>query len=128
MIGAKDKAASRWRGGSTTSGPSGVGPGLVDFGNRATLISYGYAAYIREGQMALAVTGAGLGRTGTLSPKLALERLRLSRCYHVPVRESLAASIPFGGCDALRPVLWSEEAFTAVGGDRKGRPEPATQV
>jgi hypothetical protein len=33
--------------------------------------------------MALSVVGAGLGRTGTLSLKLALERLGFDRCYHM---------------------------------------------
>jgi hypothetical protein len=33
--------------------------------------------------MALKVIGAGLGRTGTLSLKLALEQLGLGRCYHM---------------------------------------------
>jgi len=32
--------------------------------------------------MSLRIIGAGLGRTGTLSLKLALEHLRLGRCYH----------------------------------------------
>jgi hypothetical protein len=36
-----------------------------------------------ENQMALSVIGAGLGRTGTLSLKLALERLGFDRCYHM---------------------------------------------
>lgn len=33
--------------------------------------------------MSLSVVGAGLGRTGTLSLKLALEQLRLGRCFHM---------------------------------------------
>jgi hypothetical protein len=33
--------------------------------------------------MTLKVIGAGLGRTGTMSLKLALERLGLGRCYHM---------------------------------------------
>lgn len=33
--------------------------------------------------MALALVGAGFGRTGTLSLKFALEQLGLSRCYHM---------------------------------------------
>lgn len=40
--------------------------------------------------MALKVIGAGLGRTGTLSLKLALEALGVGRCYHM--REVLAGS------------------------------------
>ena len=33
--------------------------------------------------MTLKVIGAGFGRTGTLSLKLALEQLRLGPCYHM---------------------------------------------
>jgi hypothetical protein len=33
--------------------------------------------------MALRVIGAGLGRTGTLSLKLALEHIGFDRCYHM---------------------------------------------
>jgi hypothetical protein len=33
--------------------------------------------------MALRIIGAGLGRTGTMSMKLALEQLGLGRCYHM---------------------------------------------
>ena len=38
---------------------------------------------IAEGAMALRVIGAGLGRTGTLSLKTALEELGFSKCYHM---------------------------------------------
>jgi hypothetical protein len=33
--------------------------------------------------MALKIIGAGLGRTGTLSLKVALEQLGFARCYHM---------------------------------------------
>jgi len=33
--------------------------------------------------MALRVIGAGLGRTGTMSMKLALEQIGFGRCYHM---------------------------------------------
>ena len=33
--------------------------------------------------MTLAVIGAGFGRTGTMSLKLALERLGIDKCYHM---------------------------------------------
>ncbi len=33
--------------------------------------------------MALKVIGAGLGRTGTVSLKVALEQLGFGRCYHM---------------------------------------------
>jgi hypothetical protein len=39
--------------------------------------------FSREGAMPLKVIGAGLGRTGTLSLKMALEELGVSRCYHM---------------------------------------------
>jgi hypothetical protein len=39
--------------------------------------------FSREGAMPLKVIGAGLGRTGTLSLKMALEALGFSRCYHM---------------------------------------------
>lgn len=54
--------------------------------------------------MALQIIGAGLGRTGTASIKLALEQLGIGRCYHmgevfanldhVPLWESAAAGKP----------------------------------
>jgi hypothetical protein len=43
--------------------------------------------------MALDVIGVGLGRTGTLSLKIALEMLGFKPCYHPPSMEDwLAAS------------------------------------
>jgi hypothetical protein len=39
--------------------------------------------FLREDAKSLKVTGAGLGRTGTLSLKVALERLGLDKCYHM---------------------------------------------
>ena len=42
--------------------------------------------------MTLSVIGAGLGRTGTLSLKLALERLGFGPCYHT--RELLSNWTP----------------------------------
>jgi hypothetical protein len=46
-------------------------------------------------RMALSVIGAGVGRTGTLSLKLALERLGLGPCYHMrEVFESLDTHVP----------------------------------
>jgi hypothetical protein len=45
--------------------------------------------------MALSVIGAGVGRTGTLSLKLALERLGFGPCYHTrEVFEHLDAHVP----------------------------------
>jgi hypothetical protein len=56
--------------------------------------------------MSLAVIGAGLGRTGTLSLKLALEQLGLGPCYHMKeVFEHLDAHVP----------LWRR----AAGGDAR---------
>lgn len=65
--------------------------------------------------MALSVIGAGLGRTGTLSLKFALEQLGLGRCYHMmevfglpdaPGQWSRAADGP--------PVDW-EQIFAGFG-------------
>ena len=50
--------------------------------------------------MALSVIGAGLGRTGTMSLKLALEALGLGRCYH------MTEVFP----DPKAPALWSRAA------------------
>src|SRR4051794_2181987 len=45
--------------------------------------------------MALSVVGAGVGRTGTLSLKIALERLGFGPCYHMKeVFEHLEAHVP----------------------------------
>jgi hypothetical protein len=45
--------------------------------------------------MALSVIGAGVGRTGTLSLKLALARLGFGPCYHMrEVFEHLDAHVP----------------------------------
>lgn len=45
--------------------------------------------------MALSVIGAGVGRTGTLSLKLALERLGFAPCYHMlEVFEDLGGRVP----------------------------------
>src|SRR4051794_21719223 len=58
----------------------------------------------REDDMPLEVIGAGLGRTGTLSLKVALEQLGLGPCYHmtevfahpehVPLREAAGRGEP----------------------------------
>ena len=45
--------------------------------------------------MAISIVGAGLGRTGTLSLKLALDRLGFGPCYHMTeVFEHLASHVP----------------------------------
>src|SRR5215207_3434894 len=45
--------------------------------------------------MPLSVVGAGLGRTGTMSLKLALERVGFGPCYHMKeVFEHLDAHVP----------------------------------
>lgn len=57
--------------------------------------------------MALAVIGAGVGRTGTLSLKLALERLGLGPCYHMKeVFENLAAAVPLWDRAANGEPVW----------------------
>jgi hypothetical protein len=55
--------------------------------------------------MPLKVIGAGLGRTGTMSLKVALEQLGIGRCYH------MTECFP----DPAAPPLWVEAA--------KGRPD-----
>ncbi len=59
--------------------------------------------------MSLSVIGAGLGRTGTLSLKLALERLGLGPCHHM--RELFRHPRllrHWQDAAALRPVAWEE--------------------
>ena len=41
------------------------------------------ACEVGEDEMALKVVGSGLGRTGTMSLKLALEQLGFTKCYHM---------------------------------------------
>ena len=59
--------------------------------------------------MTLAVIGAGLGRTGTLSTKIALEQLGISPCHHMddvfasPERLQIWQAIAEDG-----PVDWHE--------------------
>src|SRR5580704_285847 len=43
----------------------------------------GVRSFPGEGTLALRVIGSGLGRTGTLSLKLALEQLGFGPCYHM---------------------------------------------
>jgi Sulfotransferase domain len=47
--------------------------------------------------MALQVIGAGFGRTGTLSLKLALERLGVGHCYHMLEFRQCPAHVPLWG-------------------------------
>ena len=55
--------------------------------------------------MSLKIIGAGLGRTGTMSLKLAIEQLGIGRCYH------MAECFP----NPAAPPMWVEAA--------KGRPD-----
>ena len=61
--------------------------------------------------MALAVIGAGFGRTGTLSLKLALEQLGFAPCYHMietgrhPKHDALWLALARGESDDWRSVL-----------------------
>jgi hypothetical protein len=59
--------------------------------------------------MSLRVVGAGVGRTGTHSLKLALERLLGGRCHHMIEILGDPAQVP-GWTDAIegRPVDWHE--------------------
>ena len=59
--------------------------------------------------MPLSVIGAGLGRTGTLSLKLALERLGLGPCHHMrEVFRHPRLLRHWQDAAALRPVAWEE--------------------
>lgn len=57
--------------------------------------------------MPLAVIGAGFGRTGTMSLKLALEQLGLGPCYHmVEVRKNPGAAALWEAAADREPVDW----------------------
>jgi hypothetical protein len=84
--------------------------------------------------MAVRVVGAGLGRTGTNSLKLALERLLDGRCYHMyELIERPQDTERWESAVAGEPVDWnsllSEYRATvdfpaAVSGGRSSRPAP----
>ncbi len=68
--------------------------------------------------MALRVIGAGLGRTGTLSLKTALEELGFSRCYHMT--EVLAHPEHVAVWDAAaRGARRLGDAVPGLSGDRR---------
>ncbi len=57
--------------------------------------------------MSLKVIGAGFGRTGTLSMKLALEELGISKCYHmIEVRENQNHAKMWMEAKATRKTDW----------------------
>jgi len=65
--------------------------------------------------MPLSVFGAGFGRTGTMSLKLALDRLGFGPCYHmVEVFKNPKASGYWEAAADGRPVDW-EEVFAGYG-------------
>jgi hypothetical protein len=65
--------------------------------------------------MPLSVIGAGFGRTGTMSLKLALDRLGFGPCYHmVEVFKNPKASGYWEAAADGRPVDW-EEVFAGYG-------------
>lgn len=65
--------------------------------------------------MALKVIGAGFGRTGTLSLKLALEQLGFGPCHHMEEVLQNPAQLPFWqDAAAGRPVDW-EKVFAGYG-------------
>lgn len=65
--------------------------------------------------MTLSIIGAGFGRTGTLSLKLALEQLGFGRCYHMTEVFSLpAAPGQFERAAMGEPVDW-DEVFKGYG-------------
>lgn len=57
--------------------------------------------------MSIKVIGAGFGRTGTLSLKMALEQLGFDKCYHMlEVRENPSHVPVWADAHAGRPVDW----------------------
>jgi hypothetical protein len=70
---------------------------------------YGPGVQQGEGQMPLKVVGAGVGRTGTASLKLALEQLLGGRCHHMLEIFADPAQVA-GWTDAIegRDVDWQE--------------------
>jgi len=60
--------------------------------------------------MALSVIGAGLGRTGTMSLKLALEQLGFGPCYHMVevLKEPAVRSRAWEDAADGKPVDWNE--------------------
>ena len=67
--------------------------------------------------MPLSVIGSGLGRTGTMSLKLALERLGFGRCYHMyevfqlPTAAGFWEAIADGGAPDWETIF---EGFSAT--------------
>jgi hypothetical protein len=64
---------------------------------------------MRDG-MGLELRGAGLGRTGTLSLKLALERLGFGPCYHgkpdwTTIFDGYLATVDYPGCTFWRELI-----------------------
>src|SRR6185295_11480465 len=66
--------------------------------------------------MALRIIGAGLGRTGTMSMKLALEQLGLGRCYHMAELIADLSRLPLWLRAADRAADWEAvfAGFTAT--------------
>jgi len=65
--------------------------------------------------MSLAVIGAGFGRTGTMSMKVALEQLGLGPCHHMEEVLKNPAQLPFWQDAAARkPVDW-DQVFAGYG-------------
>jgi hypothetical protein len=59
--------------------------------------------------MPLKIIGAGLGRTGTLSLKVALEQLGFARCYHMTEVLTHPQHVPFWDAAARgEPVAWEK--------------------
>jgi len=58
--------------------------------------------------MALSVIGAGYGRTGTMTLKLALERLGFGPCYHMVevIKDPAVKSAPWEAAADGQPVDW----------------------
>ena len=68
-------------------------------------------AHIYDARMSLKVIGAGFGRTGTLSLKLALEALGFGPCYHMaetrdhPAHDEIWLALARGKTDDLQTAL-----------------------
>ena len=68
--------------------------------------------------MSIQVIGAGLGRTGTLSLKAALEELGFAKCYHM-VEVFAQGRAPDLGCRSARRAGRLGPALRWLPGDRR---------
>jgi hypothetical protein len=60
--------------------------------------------------MAMQVIGAGVGRTGTFSLKLAINRLGFGPCHHMEaVMQNMAAQVPLWSAALSGHANWNAE-------------------